>query len=90
MLWETWLASIAPVFGLTTAQAGVVLGLLITLIFALAGGVLQPDHVVVSMGIPTLLGLILFTYANWLPTWTGSALAIVIAGLIAGKISGKV
>ena len=90
MLWEVWLASIAPVFGLTTAQAGIVLGLIITLIITLAGGVIAPDYPGMSMGVPALFGLILFTYAGWLPTWTGSAMAILVAGIIAATIAGRI
>ena len=88
MLWEAWLASIAPVLSLTTAQAGVVLGLLFSVVIGLCGGLQAPDHIAISMGIPTFLGLVLFTYAQWLPLYTGSALALVIALFVARELSG--
>jgi hypothetical protein len=88
MLWESWIASIAPVLSLTTAQAGVVLGLLFSVVIGLCGGLQAPDHITISMGIPTLLGLVLFTYAQWLPLFTGSALALVIALFVAKELSG--
>ena len=88
MLWEPWITSIAPILSLTTAQAGVVLGLLFSVVFGLCGGLLAPDHITISMGIPTVLGLVLFTYAQWLPLFTGSALALVIALFVARELSG--
>ena len=88
MLWESWIASIAPILSLTTAQAGVVLGLLFSVVFGLCGGLLSPGHIAISMGIPTVLGLVLFTYAQWLPLFTGSALALVIALFVARELSG--
>lgn len=88
MLWESWITSIAPILSLTTAQAGVILGLLFSVVIGLCGGLLAPKHIAISMGIPTLLGLVLFTYALWLPLFTGSALALVIALLVARELSG--
>ena len=88
MLWESWIASIAPILSLTTAQAGVVLGLLFSVVFGLCGGLLAPKNIAISMGIPTFLGLVLFTYAQWLPLFTGSALALVIALFVARELSG--
>ncbi len=88
MLWESWISSIAPILNLTTAQAGVVLGLLFSVVMGLCGGLLAPDHIAISMGIPTVLGLVLFTYALWLPIFTGSALALIIALLVAKELSG--
>ena len=89
MLWEPFLASIAPLFGLTTAQAGVVFGLLFTAFFAVCGGVVAPKYPLTSMIGPAFIGTVLFTYAEWLPTWTGSAMALVFALIIAGTITGK-
>lgn len=88
MLWESWISSIAPILSLTTAQAGVVLGLLFSVVFGLCGGLLSPRHIMISMGIPTFLGLVLFTYAAWLPLYTGSALALVIGLFVARELSG--
>ena len=88
MLWESWITSIAPVLSLTTAEAGVVLGLLFSVVIGLCGGLLSPDHIAISMGIPTFIFLVLFTYAQWLPLFTGSALALIIALLVAKELSG--
>ncbi len=88
MLWESWITSIAPILSLTTAQAGVILGLFFSVVFGLCGGLLAPDHIAISMGIPVFLGLVLFTYAQWLPIFTGSALALIIGLLVAKELSG--
>lgn len=88
MLWEAWLTAIAPILGVTVGQAGIVLGLLFSVVFGLCGGLLAPDHITISMGIPTFLVLVLFTYAQWLPLYTGSALALVIALFVARELSG--
>lgn len=88
MLWVEWLTSIAPILGLTADQAGIVLGLVFTVVLALCGGMISQRNVSISMGLPALLGLLLFTYAQWLPYFTGGAIALVVALLIAWRLSG--
>lgn len=88
MLWVEWLTAIAPILGLTVDQAGIVLGLVFTVVFALCGGMINDDNVTMSMGLPGLLGLLLFTYAQWLPYFTGGAIALIVALLIAWRLSG--
>ena len=88
MLWSEWLTAIAPILGLTAGEAGIVLGLLFSMVFALLGGLISADNVTISMGIPALLGILIFTYANWLPYFTGSAIALILALLIAWRLSG--
>ena len=87
MLWVEWLTAIAPILGLTVDQAGIVLGLVFTVVFALCGGMINDDNVTISMGLPGLLSLLLFTYAQWLPYFTGGAIALIVALLIAWKLS---
>ena len=80
MVWEDWLASAAPILGVTTSQAGVILALLFTFIFVLMAGLVTPKKGG-SFGI-TLTGLIFtffFTYVSWYPIWTGTALSLVLA-----------
>ena len=88
MLWESWLTAIAPILGLTTAQAGNVLGLFFCAVFALLGGLISTENVTITMGIPAFMGMLIFTYANWLPYFTGSAIALILALLIARELSG--
>jgi len=73
---------------LTTEQAGIVLGLLFSLIFSLCGGLLSQRNITVSMGLPAFFGLLIFTYAAWLPIFTGAALALIIALFVAKELSG--
>lgn len=88
MLWEPWLTAIAPILGLTVAQAGVVLGLLFSAVFGLCGGLINDEKVVISMGIPAFFGIMIFTYAAWLPYFTGGAIALIIALVVARELSG--
>ena len=88
MLWEDWLTTIAPILSLTVNQAGIILGLLFSVVFALLGGLITQKNVAISMGIPALMGLLIFTYAAWLPYFTGSAIALIVALMIAKELSG--
>lgn len=88
MLWEDWLTAIAPILGLTVAQAGIVLGLIFSAVFGLCGGLINDERVVISMGIPTFFGLLIFTFAAWLPYFTGGAIALIIGLLVARELSG--
>lgn len=87
MLWESWLTAIAPILGLTVQQAGIILGLLFSAVFGLLGGLINDDNVVISMGFPTFLGLLIFTFAAWLPYFTGGAIALIIALAVARELS---
>ncbi|MBA7663181.1 hypothetical protein ES703_71220 [subsurface metagenome] len=87
MLWEEWLTAIAPVLALTVDQAGIILGLLFTFVFALLGGLITHRNVTISMGIPAFMGILIFTYAAWLPAYTGTAIALIVALLIAKEMS---
>ena len=88
MLWSEWLTAIAPILGVTVGEAGVILGLLFSAVFSLLGGLISTENVTITMGIPSFFGVLIFTYANWLPYFTGSAIAIIIALLIARELSG--
>ncbi len=83
MIWEDWLAAAAPILGVTTTQAGVILALLFTFIFVLMAGLVAPEHAEVGMSITALIVTFLFTYVEWYPIWTGTALSLVLAMLTA-------
>jgi len=40
------------------------------------------------MGIPAFFGCLIFTYAAWLPYFTGGAISLIIALLVAKELSG--
>ena len=88
MLWEDWLTSIAPILSLTVIQAGIFLGLLFPLVFALCGGLISQNNVTISMGLPAFIGLLIFTYAAWLPYFTGGAIALIVGLMVAKELSG--
>ena len=83
MVWEDWLASVAPILGVTTTQAGVILALLFTFIFILMAGLVAPKQAEVGMSITALIITFLFTFVEWYPIWTGTALSLVLAMLTA-------
>ncbi len=87
MLWSEWLTAVAPVLGLTVDQAGIILSLVFAMAAALCGGLINDDKVVISMGLPALLGILVFSYAGWMPSFTGGAIALILALLIAWRLS---
>ena len=83
MVWEDWLASVAPVLGVTTTQAGVILALIFTFVFIIMAGLAAPKNAEVGFSITALIFTFLFTYVEWYPIWTGTALSLVLAMLTA-------
>ena len=84
MVWEDWLASVAPILGTTTTQAGVIMSLIFTFVFVLMGGLVAPKKgTEVGMSITALFFTFLFTYVEWYPIWTGTALSLILAFLTA-------
>ena len=83
MVWEDWLAAAAPILGVTTSQAGVILALLFTFIFVIMAGLASPKHAEVGFSITALIFTFLFTFVEWYPIWTGTALSLVLAMLTA-------
>lgn len=83
MVWEDWLASAAPFLGVTTSQAGVILALLFTFVFILMAGLAAKKKAELGMSITALIFTFFFTYVEWYPIWTGTALSLVLAMLTA-------
>ena len=86
MVWEDWLASVAPILGTTTTQAGVILALLFTFVFVIMAGLASPKHAEVGFSITALIFTFFFTYVAWYPIWTGTAMSLVLAMLTAVTI----
>ena len=79
MVWEDWLASVAPILGTTTTQAGVILALLFTFIFMVMSALAAPKHANTGIPLVALIFTFLFTYTEWYPIWTGTALSLVLS-----------
>ena len=80
MVWEDWLAAAAPILGVTTSQAGVILALLFTFIFVLMAGLVTPKKGgPFGIAFTGLIFTFFFTYVEWYPIWTGTALSLVAA-----------
>lgn len=89
VMWSDWLEAVASGMGTTSSQAGVIT----SLIFVIGIGVFiliatRGKRSGMSLGLSSLLGLILFTFIGWLPLFTGSVLAIVVSLLLAKFVAG--
>lgn len=87
-MWSEWLGYAASAMGLTSVEAGVIismaftLGCIISILIATKG--VQAGWSVPIVGVTCF---VLFTYMNWLPTFLGSVLALVLAIFLAWKIA---
>lgn len=89
MIWQWWLEGASTALSMTIAQAGIFLSLAVIASVNLGVAIAtRGQRILESSSLATLLLLILFTYMQWLPLWTGSALALVVALFIA-KYVGK-
>lgn len=82
MLWEDWVASIAPSLNVTTSQAAIILAFVFTFAFVIMSIIGSPDHADKGAPIAAGFGILLFTYAEWFPRWTGTAMAFLCAALL--------
>lgn len=91
MIWQTWLASVAASMGITTAQAGMILSLVITMsviaVILIASRGKEAGSTIPVMG---ALLIIFFTFIEWIPLWTGATIALMMSIFIAQKISSVV
>ena len=89
VMWSDWLEAIASGMGSTSSQAGVIISLIFiigTNIFVLIAT--RGRRSGLTVGLTSLMGLILFTFIGWLPLFTGSLLAIVVSLLLARFVAG--
>jgi len=89
VMWSDWLEAIASGMGSTSSQAGVIISLIFIIginIFVLIAT--RGRQSGLTVGLTSLLGLILFTFIGWLPLFTGSLLAIVVSLLLARFVAG--
>jgi len=89
VMWSDWLEAIASGMGSTSSQAGVVISLIFIIgisIFVLIAT--RGRRSGLTVGLTSLMGLILFTFIGWLPLFTGSLLAIVVSLLLARFVAG--
>jgi len=89
VMWSDWLEAIASGMGSTASQAGVIISLIFIVgiaIFILIATRGRKSGL--TVGLTTLMGLVLFTFIGWLPLFTGSVLAIVISLLLAKFVAG--
>lgn len=83
-IWTDWLTDASTALEMTNTQAGTFLSLSITIAILLAILIAtrgKSAEYTVSIG--ALLCMILFTFMGWMPVWTGSVIAVVLALFIA-------
>lgn len=79
MVWEDWLAAIAPSLNTTASQAGIIMSFIFIFSFVLIIAIASPEHSDKGMPIAALIWALFFTYVAWLPVWTGTALSFILA-----------
>jgi hypothetical protein len=93
MMFSSWITSIAPAFGISSTNLAILLSLIFSLFFSLLGLIATRGYQpAVSGGFPLVVGLVIFTFMEWLPIWTGTALALGIGaplGYILAKGTGS-
>lgn len=87
MLWEDAVASIAPIFGTTTAECAFLFGMILSLVMGAFLALINTRTAKYGLPIGTLFGVVIFTFAQWLPFWTGTAIAFAISIMCAYIIS---
>ena len=88
MVWEDWLASIAPSLNVTASQAGIIMSFIFIFSFILMIAVAAPKHADKGIPITALMWTLFFTYVAWLPVWTGTALSFILSIWAAMAIKG--
>ena len=88
MVWEDWLASIAPSLNVTASQAGIIMSFIFIFVFIMMAAIAAPKHADKGIPIVALMWTLFFTYVAWLPVWTGTALSFILAIFVAVAIKG--
>lgn len=89
VVWSDWLLSASVAMNVTQVEAGVILSLLFTLVLLIIVVVgSKGKSLEITTPLSTLLGLVFFIFLGWLPLWTGSAIALVVAIFLGKSISG--
>jgi hypothetical protein len=89
VVWSDWLLSASVAMGTTQTEAGIILSLIFTLVIIVIiviGSKGKSLEITTPLG--ALVGLVLFIFMGWLPVWTGSAIALVVAIFLGKVISG--
>jgi hypothetical protein len=79
LVWEDWLASIAPSLNVTASQAGIILSFVFIFTAVLMISMAAPKNAAMGASITALVASLFFTYVAWLPVWTGTALSFVLS-----------
>ncbi len=89
VVWSDWLLSASVAMGVTQTEAGVIMSLLFTLVILVVVVVgSKGKSLEITAPLASLIGLVFFIFLGWLPLWTGSAIALVVAIFLGKSISG--
>lgn len=89
VIWSDWLNSASLAMEVTATQAGVIMSLIFTVVIIIVIVIGSKGRALaISTPLGAVLGVLLFTFLGWLPLWTGSVLALVLAIFLGKTISG--
>lgn len=90
VIWSEYLSRIADFTNTTTTQAGIIHALMITVIVLLIVVIAtKGKSATISIPIVALLCILMFTYMEWFPFWTGSVIALVLVIFLGLVFSGS-
>lgn len=86
-MFEDWIDGVATALGSSTVNAGIFMALMFTTAFILIMVVATRGKNMLISLVTSIMLVILFTMMQWLPTWTGGALALALSFLSAIVLS---
>jgi len=87
MLWEDAIASIAPALGMTTIECAMIFGLILTIFLGAFLALITQKFAILGLSVGIIFGTIFFTFAGWIPMWSGTGIAFAISIVTAYLLS---
>lgn len=92
VVWSQYLSNIADFMNVTSTQAGIIHSLGITIIAIILVLIASKGkNALVTVPVTSFFSILLFSYIEWFPIWTGSVIALVLViflGFVFGKVPG--
>lgn len=88
VVWETYLQRIADFTGLTLTEAGTIHSLIITVLLIVIILIASKGrYAQLTVPVTSFFSILLFTYMQWFPVWTGSVIALTLVIFIGWSVS---
>lgn len=90
VIWANYLQNVADFMGTTVTEAGILSSLIFTSVALLAVLIAtrKNRNSLDSVPIVAFFSILLFTYMQWFPTWTGSVIALILVIYLGVKFAG--